>query len=218
METRFYAADLAAYNNGRLHGAWIDATSDEDEMKEAVAAMLRKSPYPNVTVECPECDGAGCAACNGEGEVPSAEEWLIHDYDDPARAISHLGETSDLSEIAEIMEAVEEIENDHDENRLPLLMAWLADHCSSPSEWADKLSDAYAGEYSDPEDYAADLASDCGYLENVPEALRGYIDFRAWARDMALGGEIDFIDLCTGDHLQSYDDMRGRECLVLRNL
>lgn len=42
-KTRFYAACLASYNAGILHGAWIDATRDEDEMSEQVQAMLEAS-------------------------------------------------------------------------------------------------------------------------------------------------------------------------------
>lgn len=193
MTIRFYAADLAAYNAGHLHGAWIDATSDTDEMQEAVNAMLAASP------------------------VPGAEEWLVHDYDDELRAISHLGETSDLATIAEIMDAVEEIEADYPDAILPLLISWAADH-TDPANWKSALDDAFAGEWSDPEDYAAELVEGSGQLDSVPEALRGYIDFCAMARDMALGGEMDFICTSTGQHLQDYDSMRGRECVALRNL
>ena len=44
MTTRFYAADLAAYNAGRLHGAWIDATSaawhaNNDALRSAMAFL-----------------------------------------------------------------------------------------------------------------------------------------------------------------------------------
>ena len=53
---RIYVACLAAYNNGRLHGAWIDAT-EPDEMMQGVRAMLAASPEPG------------------------AEEWSIHDYE-----------------------------------------------------------------------------------------------------------------------------------------
>ncbi len=53
---RIYVACLAAYNNGRLHGRWIEA-SDSHEVWEAVRAMLADSPERN------------------------AEEWAIHDYD-----------------------------------------------------------------------------------------------------------------------------------------
>jgi len=50
-------ADLAAYNNGKLHGVWIDATLETDEIQEQINQMLANSP---------------------EG---FAEEWSIHDYE-----------------------------------------------------------------------------------------------------------------------------------------
>lgn len=53
---RIYVACLAAYNNGYLHGRWIDVT-DTDEIWCAVRAMLAASP------------------------VPDAEEHAIHDYE-----------------------------------------------------------------------------------------------------------------------------------------
>ena len=53
---RIYVACLAAYNNGRLHGRWIEA-SDPHEVWQQVSAMLAASPEPD------------------------AEEWAIHDYD-----------------------------------------------------------------------------------------------------------------------------------------
>ena len=57
MTARIYVADLAAYNNGILHGQWIDATKDLDELWDAINAMLKDSPIPN------------------------AEEYAIHDYE-----------------------------------------------------------------------------------------------------------------------------------------
>lgn len=56
-EPRIYVADLAAYNNGKLHGVWIDAALELDDIQEAVAKMLKASP---------------------EG---FAEEYAIHDYE-----------------------------------------------------------------------------------------------------------------------------------------
>ncbi len=53
---RIYVACLAAYNDGQLHGCWIDV-EDEDSIWEAVQAMLKSSP------------------------IPLAEEWSIHDYE-----------------------------------------------------------------------------------------------------------------------------------------
>ena len=54
---RIYVACLAAYNNGILHGRWIEASTDTDEIWAEVSAMLKASP------------------------IPDAEEWAIHDYE-----------------------------------------------------------------------------------------------------------------------------------------
>ena len=195
METniKFYAADLAAYNNGTLHGVWIDATSDADDMQDAVDAMLAQSP------------------------VPDAEEWIIHDYDDSLKCISHLGETSDLLEIANIMESVEELSDDYDDSILPMLIEWVSERADS-IHWKSHLDDAFAGLHNSGEDYAMELLEDTGEVAALPDYLQGYFDYRAFARDMAIGGEVDFICTSTGRYLQDHDSMSGRECIVLRNL
>lgn len=54
---RIYVACLAAYNNGILHGAWIDAKQDADDLQWAIWDMLKASP------------------------IEGAEEWAIHDYE-----------------------------------------------------------------------------------------------------------------------------------------
>jgi antirestriction protein len=64
---QIYVADLAAYNEGHLHGAWIDATQDPEDIAAEISAILAKSP------------------------VSGAEEWAIHDYQDfgPLRLSEH---------------------------------------------------------------------------------------------------------------------------------
>ncbi len=56
-QPRIYVACLAAYNNGYLHGAWIDAAQEPWAIYDAMRDMLAASP------------------------VPDAEEWAIHDYE-----------------------------------------------------------------------------------------------------------------------------------------
>lgn len=56
-QPRIYVACLAAYNNGYLHGAWIDAAQEPWAIYDAVRVMLAASP------------------------VAGAEEWAIHDYE-----------------------------------------------------------------------------------------------------------------------------------------
>ncbi len=54
---KIYVACLAAYNNGYLHGAWIDAAREAWALYADVKDMLAVSP------------------------VAGSEEWAIHDYE-----------------------------------------------------------------------------------------------------------------------------------------
>ncbi len=81
-EPRIYVACLAAYNNGLLHGEWIDADQSADELHEAVARMLAASPQPG------------------------AEEWAIHDYE--GFGSLRLGEYESLERVATIAEGIAE--------------------------------------------------------------------------------------------------------------
>lgn len=54
---RIYVACLASYNNGYLHGAWIDADQDEEDIFFEIGAMLKASP------------------------VAGTEEFAIHDFE-----------------------------------------------------------------------------------------------------------------------------------------
>ena len=56
-EIKIYVADLAAYNNGKLHGVWIDATLELDDIQDQINEMLADSPEE------------------------LAEEYAIHDYE-----------------------------------------------------------------------------------------------------------------------------------------
>lgn len=78
---RIYVACLASYNNGVLHGAWIDATLSEDEIQQEINKMLKSSP------------------------VSDAEEWAIHDYEG-FNGLS-LG-SCNLEKISEIAQAIEQ--------------------------------------------------------------------------------------------------------------
>ena len=54
---RIYVASLSDYNAGRLHGKWIEAAQDANELQKAVTSMLKDSP------------------------TPGAEEFAIHDFE-----------------------------------------------------------------------------------------------------------------------------------------
>ncbi len=46
-QPQIYVACLAAYNNGRMHGVWIDATLEVEEISKQISRMLAKSPEPD---------------------------------------------------------------------------------------------------------------------------------------------------------------------------
>lgn len=57
-------------------------------------------------------------------------------------------------------------------------------------EAIEAFQGAYAGTFSSVEAWAENFMEDTGMLESVPENLRSYFDFEAWARDAEINGEI----------------------------
>ncbi len=53
-EIRIYVACLAAYNSGYLHGVWIDATADIDDIQDQINSMLESSPVEDATAHKPD--------------------------------------------------------------------------------------------------------------------------------------------------------------------
>lgn len=53
---------------------------------------------------------------------------------------------------------------------------------------AEGFEDAYAGKSDSLEDWAVQRVSDLGLLENVPEALAQYFDYKAYGRDFEASG------------------------------
>ncbi len=78
---RIYVACLAAYNNGHLHGRWIEV-SDESTILQAVQAMLLSSP------------------------IEAAEEWVIHDYEGFEGA--EVGEYYSFANVVELADYIRE--------------------------------------------------------------------------------------------------------------
>lgn len=56
-QPRIYIADLAVCNAGILHGVWIEATEDLNDIQAQIKTMLANSP------------------------VDHAEEYALHDYE-----------------------------------------------------------------------------------------------------------------------------------------
>lgn len=172
---RVYVACLAAYNNGWLHGKWIDAAQDYDAFREEINEMLRNSP---VTKE--------------YGEI--AEEWAIHDYE--GFGSYRVEEWDDLEELCSIANLLQE-----DNGELVLeIMAHLGS--GTTMEYAKEfLENNYHGSHKDLGEYAYQLHEDCGY--EIPKGLQYYINWDQMGSDMEMNGEIFTISLNSETHVFS---------------
>jgi antirestriction protein len=84
---QIYVACLSAYNNGYLHGTWIDATQDEDDINAEIQTMLAASPVVELY-----------------GEV--AEEWAIH-CSEGFHGVE-IGEYESIAKVAQLAQELEE--------------------------------------------------------------------------------------------------------------
>jgi antirestriction protein len=74
--SRIYVADLAAYNNGIIHGAWIDLLKDPASIQDEIKNIFERSP------------------------IADAEEYAIHDYENFGGY--RVGEFESIDELCEI--------------------------------------------------------------------------------------------------------------------
>lgn len=81
-EPRIWVASLSDYNDGRLHGRWIEVGKILEDVHQEVAEMLEESP------------------------MLTAEEYAIHDYDGFGPV--HFGEYENLEMVHRIAEGIRE--------------------------------------------------------------------------------------------------------------
>jgi antirestriction protein len=122
---RIYVACLAAYNNGRLHGRWIDADQSVDDIRSEVQAMLAGSPER------------------------SPEEWAIHDYEGFGEL--RLSEWESFERVAAIAAGISEHGESfaawlaYDSDRDPVDVQSFEDayrgHWDSLSQYAEQFAD-----------------------------------------------------------------------------
>lgn len=163
---QIWVGSLSDYNNGILHGEWIDAAREDGEVWADVEAMLARSPTMATTGE-------------------PAEEWGIFDYEDfgPARVYQH----DDLAAVGQLARGIAE----HG-----LAFAAWADVMEGNEEAAEQFEEAYLGHYDTLQAYVEQLVDDLGYDElldrAVSEQLRPYvqIDVEGLARDIQLAGDV----------------------------
>lgn len=152
---QIYVACLSAYNNGYLHGAWIDCDKTAEELKEAIREMLSQSPV---------------------SQTEPCEGWAIHDYEGFfSYRVDEYERLETLSEIGAL------ITNNDDAEIILKLMRHL-DYDIEDS--IDYFENNYQGKYDSDVDFAESFLEDTGDLNEIPEHLRCYFDYEYYARDL----------------------------------
>jgi antirestriction protein len=165
-EPRIYVASLSDYHAGRLHGTWIDAAQEPDEIATEVGAMLASSP------------------------TPEAEEYAIHDFEGfgPAR----LEEYETLESVSALARGIAEhgsafahyaatMGSRSAEDLANFDEAYLG-HFTNIEEYAENLVD--------------DLGYDDLIERALPGHLHPYVHFdtEGFARDLELSGDVSTSD------------------------
>jgi antirestriction protein len=163
---RIYVASLSDYNAGRLHGAWIDAAQDVDELHDGVRAMLAASPEPG------------------------AEEFAIHDYE--GFGPLGLSEFTSLETVSRIAKGIAE----HGLGFAAWAANVGADDVETLERFQDVYLGVWPSLEDYATDLFADLGYDDLVDTLIPAWLRPYveIDVDGFARDLQLSGDVTVVE------------------------
>lgn len=171
---KIYVADLAAYNNGVLHGAWIDLSGkDAGDVYEEIDAIIQSSP------------------------VEGAEEFAIHDYE--GFGSYKVDEYDRIEDLVALAEAIEE----HGDAFSAFLSYHGSYYSGKLDDALSDFQDAFRGEYQSEEAYAEEFLDSTGEMSEVPEWAQPYFDMEKYARDMFMG-DVYSIDTPGGIYVFSH--------------
>lgn len=163
-----WVGSLADYNNGDLHGDWLDAAREPGAIHTDIQALLASGPAAR------------------RGETP--EEWGIFDYE--GFGPLQLAEYESIEQVSRLARGIAE------HGSAFAAFAATEDEPASGQATVERFQESYQGHFNSVADYARQLADDLGYEqlldEAVPESLRQYVqlNYQQLARDLELGGDI----------------------------
>jgi antirestriction protein len=121
------------------------------------------------------------SACRELHKDESDPELMFQDFEGFPKAF--------YSESSVSNELWQWLELDEDDREL---LAVYQDNVNQNAD-IDEARENFAGKFDSESDWAANFLEDTGGLEGVPEHLRSYIDYEAYARDARLGGDMVFV-------------------------
>lgn len=162
---RIWVGSWLDYNNGILHGQWIDASRETDEVWADITAMLAASP-----------------TARKHGGV--AEDWGIFDHEGfgPLK----IGEQETISFVTAVARGIVE--------HGPAFAAWadVMEDEANLGGFADIYLGEYDSLEAYAEQLVEDLGYNQILDDSLPEHLRNYVEINVagLAQDMWLGGEV----------------------------
>lgn len=172
---RIWIGCLAAYNQGILHGEWVDAAQDADDLESIAKEILSRSP------------------------VPGAEEFFIADSE--GFGALPIGDYTPLSDVSLLAQMIEEIGDPFIAFVGLRGLSYLLTPKTDLSTLRAQFEEAYLGEYEDAESYAEELHSFRVQALVQEEkrfpgsfSLLSYVDWTRIARDMETNGDVSFVN------------------------
>lgn len=118
------------------------------------------------------------------------EEYFITDYECD---FYEVGEYENIDTLNEIAERLDEL----DESESKIVEALMSELGYTLDEAIEKVNNGDYMVYSDCEnmtDVAYQVIENCGYLNNVPETVAKYFDYKSFGRDLEFEGTYIFTD------------------------
>jgi len=162
---RIWVASLSDYNQGRLHGAWLDAAKSTEDLTADVQDLLTRAPSSD------------------------AEEWAIFDYAGFGPVTGDLGEYEPLERISAIARGIVE-HGAPFSAYLSTLGVWQVD-----DKTVQRFQDAYLGDWPSMTAFAEHQLEELGAIEMLDRLvtehltlLRHYVSFNidSYAHDLEL--------------------------------
>ncbi len=117
-----------------------------------------------------------------KSKEPNAEEWAIHDFE--GFCFWKPCESESLETISRVAELIGEYGE--------VITALVEDYGADEAE--TYYEENYQGEFESLEDWAYLMIEECGWLNNVHEQLKNYIDYMSYGEDCRLNGDIFLVE------------------------
>jgi antirestriction protein len=162
---RIYVADLACYNQGILHGEWIDvAGMDIDDIQSKINEILESGTKLSKDDDCPH------------------EEHAIHDHE----GLPGVGEYTGLERILEIAEAV-------DEHGIEWITAYL-DNFGDDADISD-FEDRQSQSFDSLDDFGAECLENLGIkYDDLHWVITSNLDLKGIGEDCLQDYSYSIID------------------------